>query len=201
MGRRQHFTKEQILDAALQGVAAHGRGVSVAQIGEEIGAPTGSIYHRFESRDDLMAQLWLRSIRRFHERLLQAGQDSRTPDDALAAMAATTVEYSRAHPEEALAMTLYSQERLAQVAPAHLREEAAHINDRVFALMGRLGAARFPALAGGERLVYFIYTAVVGIAYGLLRPYIQGMAPIPPWLDLLVDRATRAALTVADTWV
>jgi AcrR family transcriptional regulator len=200
VGRRQHFTKEQILDAALQCVAAHGRGVSVAQIGEAISAPTGSIYHRFTSRDDLMGQLWLRSIQRFHRRLFRAAESTEKPDDALAALAATTVGYCRAHPDEALAMALYSQERLLRVAPDHLRDEVTHVNDQAFAMMARLGAARFPALAGDERLVFFIYTAVIGIAYGLLRPNILALAPIPAWLDPLVDRAVRAALTVGDTW-
>jgi AcrR family transcriptional regulator len=201
MGRREHFSKEQILDGALRAVVAHGRAVSVAQIGEAIGAPTGSIYHRFSSRDDLMAQLWLRSIRRFHQQLFQVADPALTPDDALVAMASKTVTYCRAHPDEALAMTLYSQERLLRVAPDHLRDDVIHINDQAFALMARLGALRFPALAHDPQLVLFIYTAVIGIAYGLLRQHIPAMSPIPTWLDTLVEGAARAALTVADTWV
>ncbi|MDR1512987.1 MAG: TetR/AcrR family transcriptional regulator [Propionibacteriaceae bacterium] len=200
MGRRERFTREQILDGALGAVVAHGRGVSVAQIGEAIGAPTGSIYHRFSSRDDLMAQLWLRSIGRFHERLVPGADPALTPDDALVAVARETVEYCRAHPDEALAMTLFSQERLLRVAPGHLRDEVVHVNDDVFALMARLGGSRFPGLAGDPQLVLFVYTAVIGIAYGLLRRSILALAPIPDWLDALVDRAVRAALTVADGW-
>ena len=34
----------------------------------ESGAPTGTLYHRFASRDDILAAAWLRALQRFHER-------------------------------------------------------------------------------------------------------------------------------------
>lgn len=62
MGRPSSFTADALLDAARRVVLRHGvRGTTVAAIAAEAGAPVGSIYHRFNSVDDVLAQVWLRA--------------------------------------------------------------------------------------------------------------------------------------------
>ena len=200
MGRSRKFTDDQLLDAARDAVVVHGPGATVAQVSAASGAPTGSIYHRFRSRDELLVRLWLRSIGRLHDRLLQVEHEHDDPDEALVALAVETARYCRAHPAEARAMTLYRHERLSQTAPEELREQVVHLNDRAFAMFGRLGARRFPASADDPRLVELVFTSVVGLCYGLIRPYIVAGTPIPQWLDDVIARACSAALTVADAW-
>ncbi len=198
MGRSRKFTDDQLLDAARDMVATHGPGATVAQVSTASGAPTGSIYHRFRSRDELLVRLWLRSIERLHDRLLQVGDEHDDPTEALVALAVETARYCREHPAEARAMTLYRQESLSQTAPEELRERVAHLNDRALAMFGRLGARRFPASADDPRLVELVFTCVVGLCYGLIRPYVVAGTPIPPWLDEVIARACAAALTVGD---
>jgi len=41
------------------------RAVSVAAIAQASGAPTGTLYHRFGSRDGILAAAWLRALERF----------------------------------------------------------------------------------------------------------------------------------------
>jgi AcrR family transcriptional regulator len=73
MGRPAKFNTEQILDATAQLVAEGGPGLAtVAGIAERLGAPTGSIYHRFNSRDLLLARLWFRTVRRAQEGFVAA---------------------------------------------------------------------------------------------------------------------------------
>ncbi|NOX28486.1 MAG: helix-turn-helix transcriptional regulator, partial [Actinobacteria bacterium] len=56
MGRRPKYSSDQILDAAASLLAADGpTALSVARIAARLGAPSGSIYHRFGSRDVLVA--------------------------------------------------------------------------------------------------------------------------------------------------
>lgn len=198
MGRSRKFTDDQLLDAARDAVAVHGPGATVAQVSAASGAPTGSIYHRFRSRDELLVRLWLRSIERFHDRLLQVEHEHDDPGDALVALAVETARYCREHPAEARAMTLYRHERLVQSAPEVLRDRVVHLNDRAFAMFGRLGAQCFPASAADPRVVELVFTCVVGLCYGLIRPYIVAGAPIPVWLDDVIARACAAGLTVAD---
>ena len=68
MGRPSKFDSEQMLDAAAGLVARGGPSrATVAAIAEKLEAPSGSIYHRFESRDLLLARLWIRTVRRAQE--------------------------------------------------------------------------------------------------------------------------------------
>src|SRR5260370_40248012 len=60
MPRAPQFDETQILTAAGRLIARHGpSGATIAAIARALGAPTGSIYHRFDSRDGLLAEVWL----------------------------------------------------------------------------------------------------------------------------------------------
>lgn len=61
MVRLAKFTEDSIIDAAIE-VAAHCgvAAVSISAIAGRAGAPTGSVYHRFESRGAILARAWLR---------------------------------------------------------------------------------------------------------------------------------------------
>jgi AcrR family transcriptional regulator len=61
MVRLAKFTEASIIDAAIELVAHCGvAAVSIAAIAGKAGAPTGSVYHRFESRGAILARAWLR---------------------------------------------------------------------------------------------------------------------------------------------
>ena len=73
MGRRPKFDRESIAAAARQVVAERGpRGATVAAIAAHLGAPTGSIYHRFRSRELLLADLWLTVVEAFQAGVVAA---------------------------------------------------------------------------------------------------------------------------------
>ena len=62
MPRPQLHPTDAMLDAARDLVLRAGpRATTIEAIAEASGAPTGSIYHRFRSRDELLATLWTRS--------------------------------------------------------------------------------------------------------------------------------------------
>ena len=64
------FSRDEILDAAVEQIAAAGfSGASVASIARSIGAPSGSIYHRFASREHLIGALWVRTASRYGDSL------------------------------------------------------------------------------------------------------------------------------------
>jgi AcrR family transcriptional regulator len=61
MAAATKFTESAILDAAEQVIACSGvDGASIAAIARACGAPNGSIYHRFPSRQHLIGALWVR---------------------------------------------------------------------------------------------------------------------------------------------
>lgn len=61
MVRLAKFSEDSIIDACIEVVARCGvAAVSIAAIAGKVGAPTGSVYHRFESRGAILARAWLR---------------------------------------------------------------------------------------------------------------------------------------------
>jgi len=192
--RPKKFTVDELLDAARDAIAEHGRAVTLAQIAEQAGAPMGSIYHRFASREELLGRLWLRSIGRFHEVILAMSDTVASPHDALVEMAVGVSTYSRSHPSEALAMTLFRQNILATTGPKTLRDEAAHINDAFFARLASLTQARYGRC--DEALLALVGSAVIELSYGLVRPHVG--QPIPQRLDPIIRQATSAVLDLPD---
>lgn len=71
MGRPPAHTVDEFVDAAVRLFAAGGaRAVTMTAVAREVGVQTGSVYHRFAGRPDLLAAVWLRTERRFHHQLL-----------------------------------------------------------------------------------------------------------------------------------
>lgn len=193
MARPAKFSHDQILDGALAAVAVQGRGATLGDVCAQIGAPVGSVYHRFPTRDHLFVQLWLRSIRRFHVGLLAAAALD-DPQAALTACAVHIPRYCREHPDEALAMTLYRHQLLVTSAPDELAEDVRGVNDAVIASMRRLCRRRYGRATA--HLLTVVTTAVQQCPYGLVRPYVGG--PVPPWLDAAVRVSSTAILALGD---
>src|SRR6266850_1310087 len=94
MGRPK-YDNGDFLDAALAIAAESGPpAVTVGAITERLGAPVGSFYHRFASRDVLLGELWLRTVLDF-QRGIAAALDA---GDGLRA-ALHTPAWVRGHPD------------------------------------------------------------------------------------------------------
>src|ERR671918_929405 len=131
MARPAKFTSTDILDAAARLIAEGGpRLATVNTIASDLGAPTGSIYHRFASRELLLARLWIRTIRRAQGGFLEA---LAIPDLYEAARTAAThiPRWSREHLDDARVLLLYRRADLAARWPEELGEELASLNVQV----------------------------------------------------------------------
>ena len=101
MGRPPQYDNDSLLDAAVALSAGAGpQAVTMAAVIAAVGAPSGSIYHRFPNRPALQAALWLRTLEGFQAGFLEAVA---TDSGQLAALgaAAHTIAWSRTHQEEA----------------------------------------------------------------------------------------------------
>lgn len=149
VARPSKYSTEQILDAVLQ--VLRGRRpdeVSIAAVGHALGAPSGSIYHRFESRDALVASAWLRAGESFVVELARALQTV-DPFEGARAAARYQLEWARRRPTEARLFLLHDRseltkagwpvdlarraERLANETTDTLRRFAARVPDATFA--------------------------------------------------------------------
>src|SRR5512138_865868 len=121
MGRPARYRSDEILAAALRLAARDPASLTVSSIARATGAPVGSIYHRFPSRDALVAQLWLSTVESFQEgfvRALRAGE-------GLSA-ALHTPRFARGRLDEARLLLLHRREELTSGPwPGAIRARAA----------------------------------------------------------------------------
>lgn len=190
MARPSKYTSDELLDAAVAAVRDHGTSATIAQVSSRTGAPVGSIYHRYPSREHLFISAWLRGVRRFHVGLL-ATAEMEDPRAALLTQARHVVAFCRESPDDALSMTLYRHRLLLPVVPADLADEVTSVNEEISA-MGRDQAER---LFGrfDEELGLHVAIAVRQCPYGLVRPFVGG--PVPLWLE---EAAVAAAGAILD---
>lgn len=108
MGRQAQFTSDQFLDAALALVADNGpAAATMAHVAKSLGAPIGSVYHRFDSKNLLLARLWLRAVDSFQAGFLDALRHGKGLQAAL-----HTPRWVRARPREARVLLLHRREEL-----------------------------------------------------------------------------------------
>lgn len=184
MGRSAKYDKDAILDAALDLIARAGPGAAtVAAIAERLGAPTGSIYHRFASRDLIVAELWIRGIRRF-----QTGFVAELRRGDIEAAALHGVRWCRAHPDEAAVLLLHRREDLARRWPEELGPALTTLNDEAAAAYRDL-LRQHPEL-DPHRVSFTVFD----LPAGAVRRHIAELRSPPPWVDDLVRTAVRAVL-------
>ena len=187
------FTQDGILDATAEEVLVKGSSVTIGDVSRRLGAPSGSIYHRFPSREDLLVRLWLRSVGRFHEAYLAAGRH-KDPEQALVDMALCVASFTAQHQADAVGMTLYKQSRLVEIAPEARRGQVRTINDAVQRRLVELTRRRYPRAT--QRRLALVRVAAVESPYGLVRPYVW--TTVPNWMAGAIEASTRAILRLGD---
>ena len=195
MARPSKFPADRILDAAAEVVVTHWRDATVSHVAERLGAPSGSIYYRFPSRDDLFVECWLRALERFHAGFLTA---LALPDAHQAAITAAVhvPQFCRTHPVDAVVLTLYRHSELVDTAPERLHERVAHRNDEVLARMHELALRRFGS--ADARRLQLLEVACAESPYGLVRRFLRTGDGVPEWLDEVVRASSAAILRLGD---
>lgn len=167
MGRKAYFKNEDFLDSAIKIISEEGLGaLTIAGLSTRMTAPIGSVYHRFPSRDALIAELWLYIVESFQSEWLKILQT----DGRQATI--FCVEWVRNRPNEARVMLLYRIDDLISGEwPKDLQKRA----ERLFKQL-QDGIAAFTKRQFGkitneyiDRTIYALHDAPMGI----LRRYMQ----------------------------
>lgn len=132
--------------------------MTAAEVAARLGRPSGSLYHRFASRDHLLAETWLDAVTSFHVGYLRELH----ADDAPGA-ARHVVAWSREQPARAALLTTFRRtDMLGSAWPSEVADRVlVAASDLERALRGcaqRLAAPRGLLLA-----------AAVDLPYGLVR--------------------------------
>jgi AcrR family transcriptional regulator len=181
------FEDADFLSAARALAAASGpASVTVTSVTQRLGAPTGSFYHRFASRDVLLANVWLGTALAFQTDFVAAIKAG----DGLAAALHTPI-WVRSNFEEARAFLLYHRDDFAHGNwPQDLKDRVVRQGRRVDAAYKRLARDTFGGGGANElRIARFILAEVPKAAVG---PYLrQGIVP-PTIVDEMIETTYHA---------
>jgi AcrR family transcriptional regulator len=191
MGRKAYFTNEEFIDSAVQIIAEEGLGsLTIAGLSTRMTAPIGSVYHRFPSRDALIAELWLNIIESFQNEWLKILET-----DGLGATL-FCLEWVRSHPNEARVMLLYRIDDLTSGEwPKDLQKRALRLAREL-----REGIASFTKKQFGsvskeyiDRTLFAIHDAPMGI----LRRYLHENEIPPKSITELIRKTYEAVIEKA----
>ncbi len=108
MGRASKYTVGELVKhatalAAIEGPAA----VTMVGVAEAAGAPSGSVYHRFDSRPHLLAEVWRSCLEAFEKYWWVRAENEPDP----AEVAVLPVQWARRNRELAAVLLVYSADR------------------------------------------------------------------------------------------
>ena len=150
MARPRTHDIDSLLDAAERLLAEHGpSGVTIRGLAAETGASSGSLYHAFGSRADLLGRMWLRAAKLYLALQDEAIQRELSDDEghegavratvAVASVPAVILERS---PATATVLLRYPREEvLGPDFGPELRAELESLDGELLAVLGRLARA------------------------------------------------------------
>jgi AcrR family transcriptional regulator len=193
MARPAHYSAEGILGAAAALAATRGPAkTTLTAIADSLGAPTGSIYHRFPSKDVLLAELWLQTVDSF-QRGFQAALAGPDPFAAGLDAALHTPRWVRAHPRCARILLLHHRDDFVSGDwPSELRERtAAQTRSGQAALDAFTRRALHSTSAAARRRARY---AVVELPIAGVLPHLRAEEPLPATLEELIADAYRGVI-------
>lgn len=193
MPRAPKFDEEQIVAAAGRLIATRGpAAATIGAIARAVGAPTGSIYHRFDSRDVLLAEVWFRAAAGFQAAFFErlAGP---VPREAGLTAALYMAQRVREYPREARLLLLHRREDFVDRGwPAGMRRRAEQLRQQVETEL-RAFSRR---LSGRQdlRTVRIVTYAVVEAPFAAVRRHVAANESPPEYVDELIRMTYEAVI-------
>ena len=181
LGRKPRFTDDLFIDAALEIVSTEGpSGLTMAAVARRVKAPVGSVYHRFPSKDVLVAELWVQTVESFQEGFLKLLKQGSGP-----AAAMYTPRWVRGHFNEARLLLFHRRDELIT------GDWPDKLADRAYRLAGQLerGLEEFTRGSLGEATeenLQRMLFALIDVPYAAVKRYLQAGELPPAIVDELV---------------
>jgi AcrR family transcriptional regulator len=184
---------DTMLDAARELLLASGaRGATVEAIAETSGAPVGTIYHRFGSRETLLTHLWMRAVYRSQASFVAAIEDA-DPKEAAVAAALSLFDFCREHPRDARLLASFGREDLIGITPeGPLADELAELNRPVERAVSSLTKRLYGKRT--RRALDRVLLATFDLPYGATRRFLVAGRPLPSSLRSDLEAAVRRIL-------
>lgn len=186
MGRKTEFSDTDVF-ATVGGMMARRGAITTTDVQDATRLSTGSLYHRFGSREGLLAETWLNSLRSFQPYFLAVLRD---PASSIGAIAAATPRFCREHRAEALVLTCCNARQfIGSGTPPRIAEE-------IEALNGEAGAALIDYAARGGHALAACRIGFAGFPLGAVQMYLPDR-DVPEYVDAYVAQAAEVILGMA----
>jgi AcrR family transcriptional regulator len=160
--------------------------VTVDSVAKRVKAPKGSFYHRFESRDVLLGQLWLQMVLEFQKGFVAAIEEG----DGLAA-ALHMPRWARAHLEDARLLSLYSRHDFVQGDwPDELKKGVREQAERIEHCLVKFSRDTFGR--AGESQIRRSTFVLLEVPVAAVKGHLERREAPPPIVDDLIARTYRA---------
>lgn len=177
------------MDAARAVVLERGaRAATIGAIASASGAPTGSIYHRFKSVDELLARTWMRAMGRVQEALLSGASED--PVEAAVAGALAVYDFCLREPEDAL---LAASFRVGDFAGGELSDAGRAALERLNSDVDPFLTGLAPRLGGRDQLDTALL-AIRDLPYGAALAHIRNGTVPPAARRRRLEAAVRAVV-------
>ncbi|MGV0853421.1 TetR/AcrR family transcriptional regulator [Mycolicibacterium phlei] len=184
MPRPARYSVDDLLDAAAALLAQAGpAAVTMSAVARAVGAPSGSLYHRFPSRAALCGELWLRTEERFVRGFTATLDAPGEPRTRCVAAARYTVRWCRDRPAEARVLLAGADALCTADWPDALRERRRRLRRTL-----RRSLAGLPA--DPDRVT----AAVIDIPYAVVRRHLLEGDVIPGSADAIVADCAAALI-------
>lgn len=184
MPRPARYTVDELLDAAAILLADGGpAAVTMSAVARAVGAPSGSMYHRFPTRAALCGELWIRTEQRFHSGVTAALSAPEDPQTRCVAGARFTVRWCREHPNEAQVLLVGADALGAADWPEHLIAARRRLHRKLRQLLAALPADT-------DR----VSATIIDIPYAVVRRHLLAKRAIPAGVDDIVADCARALI-------
>ncbi len=193
--RPAKFDEGQILESARGLVAMHGpAAATMSAIARSVRAPTGSIYHRFDSRDVLLGEVWLRAAEAFQDPYFDVLRGTPARDAGLSA-ALFFMGRVRADLAEARVLLLHRREDFIDRGwPPAMEQRAKRLKNQIDTELYDF-SRRLCGRADPKTLRLVTY-AVLDVPFAAVRRHVAANETPPAYLDLPITATYRAVLSL-----
>jgi AcrR family transcriptional regulator len=193
MARPRIHQPDVVLDHVRRLVLENGlRAATIEAIAAVSGAPMGSIYHYFNSRDELLARLWVRAVRR-SQAAFRSAAELEDPERAAVAAALSIYDFCvRERDDARLLVSIRREDLIKSELPADILDELEGLNRPVQRTLRQLSLRLYQRAEQAD--VDRVLLATFDLPYGVARPYVvRGQTP-PAHRRPLLEPAVLAIL-------
>lgn len=183
MSRKALFSDAEVYDAVGRLMATEGS-LTIGAVQKAVGVSTGSLYHRFGSREGLLAETWKFALLSFQPHFLEALAE---PGIAVAKVAAVTPRFCREHLAEARILSCCnSRQFMGDDTPGAIRARIEETNRAT-----KLTLVEFAQQRGFD--LDACRLALIAFPLAAVRQYLPEKE-VPASVDTHIGRAAEAIL-------